>query len=84
MELDSVHLYLQAHLSSLAASKMFLEEKTNSLQTEMDRRTLVSEEEKVNINVILRKLKTFLESLYEDRESSRPQGDGRGEAKPDN
>jgi chromosome segregation ATPase len=71
MELESLNADLQDQVSSVAAAKMFLEEETNSLQSEMDRRTLVSEEEKVNLKGTLRELERSLDSVKKDLESSR-------------
>ena len=50
---------------------MFLEEETKSLQTEIDRRTLILEEEKVNLKDMLRELEIARDSLSKDLESSR-------------
>lgn len=59
---------LQCQLSVLAAAKMFLEEENNYLRTELDRRTLVAEEEKVSLKGKLRELETAHESLKKDLE----------------
>ena len=66
-----VHLDLQVQLSSHSDSQIFNEEKTNSLQCEMDTRTLVSEEEKIYLKGIVRELETSMDSLNEDLESYR-------------
>jgi chromosome segregation ATPase len=47
---------LQDELSSISAGKMFLEEETMCLQTELDRTTLVAEEEKVRLEGRVREL----------------------------
>jgi chromosome segregation ATPase len=62
---------LQSEVSSLSTAKMFLEDKTNTLQSEMDRRTLFSKEEKVNLKGTIRELETSLDSVKKDIESSR-------------
>lgn len=59
---------LQCQLSVLAAAKMFLEEENNYLRTELDRRTLVTEEEKVSLKGRLRELETAHEYLKKDLE----------------
>ena len=58
MEFESVNVDLQDQLSSVFAAKMFLEEETNSLQSEMDKSTLVLEKGKVKLNGILREMET--------------------------
>jgi DNA repair exonuclease SbcCD ATPase subunit len=70
-EKRSLIVDLQCQLSFLAAAKMFLDEENNSLRTELDRRTLVSEEEKVKLKGRLRELETTLESLNKNLESFR-------------
>ena len=62
MELKTVDIDLHIQISSLSISQMFLEEKTISLQREMDTRTLVSEEEKVSLERKVRELEIALES----------------------
>lgn len=62
---------LQDQLSSLAAAKMFLAGENTSLQTELDKRTLVSKEEKSSLMGRLRELETALDSLNKNLESSR-------------
>lgn len=62
---------LQDQLSYLAAAKMFVDEENNSLQIELDRRALVSEQEKVTLTGRVRDLETGLESLNKDIESFR-------------
>ena len=71
IKFESVHLDLQVQISSHSDSQMFNEEKTNSLQREMDTRTLVSEEEKVYLKGIVKELETSVDSLNKDLESSR-------------
>ena len=58
MEFESVNVDLHDQLSSVSAAKMFLEEETNSLQSEMDNSTLVLEKGKVKLNGILREMET--------------------------
>ena len=58
MEFESVNVDLQDQLSSVFAAKMFLEEETSSLQSEMDKSTLVLEKGKVKLNGILREMET--------------------------
>jgi len=62
---------LQDELSSISAGKMFLEEETMSLQTELDRTTLVAKEEKVRLEGRVRELQTTFNSLNTELESSR-------------
>ena len=61
-EMEEQRIDLHVRLSSLSVSQKFLEEKTMSLQREMDRRTLVSEEEKISLERKVRELEIALES----------------------
>ena len=58
-------------LSSIYAGKMFFEEEYKSLQTELDTRTLVSEDEKVRLEGRVRELQTTFNSLNKELEFSR-------------
>ena len=71
MEFESVNVDLQDQLSSVFAAKMFLEEETSSLQSEMDKSTFVLEKGKVKLNGILMEMETSLDSLHKDLKSSR-------------
>jgi hypothetical protein len=62
---------LQDQLSSISAGKKFLQEENKYLQTELDRITLVSEEEKVRLEGRVRELQTTFNSLNKELESSR-------------
>ena len=61
-EMEEQRIDLHVRLSSLSVSQKFLEEKTMSLQREMDTRTLVSEEEKISLERKVRELEIALES----------------------
>ena len=56
-------------ISSFYARKMFLDEEYKSLQTELDTRTLVSEEEKVRLEGRVREFQTTFNSLDKELES---------------
>jgi chromosome segregation ATPase len=62
---------LQDQLSSIAEGKKILEDENKSLQTELDRRALVSEEVKVRLEGRVRELQTTLNSLTKELEYSR-------------